>query len=188
MRVDWQNTTSKARMIEVYKDFHPSIRAIIEKADSDPKVWNLLDMAKMPTFINSRLAVMGDAAHPFLPHQGQGGGQAIEDAMSLAAVLPLGTSVDDIPDRLKIYEQCRYERAHQIQDFTRTAGKDTKELAAEGKKLDMNEYQMYNLGHDAWDYSKHALQKHLEEQDLTARFRNPLSFGPSPGPRRKSHQ
>lgn len=104
----------------------------------------------MPTFVNGRLAVLGDAAHPFLPHQGQGGGQAIEDAVSLAAVLPLGTTTDDIPDRLTVYEQCRYERAHKIQEFTRTAGKDANDPSLEGKPLDMMEYQQYNFGHDAW--------------------------------------
>ncbi|KAK4542358.1 hypothetical protein LTR36_006814 [Oleoguttula mirabilis] len=179
----WQETGSKTRMLEIYKEFHPSVRAIIEKAE-EPKVWELLDMEKMPSFINGRLALIGDAAHPFLPHQGQGGGQAIEDAIALAAVLPLGTSASDIPDRLQIYEQCRYERAHKVQEFTRTAGKDMKQLAAEGKKLDMGEYQIYNFCHDSWDYATNALRKHLESQDSATRFRSPLSFGPSPGPRR----
>ncbi|KAK5130000.1 hypothetical protein LTR08_002555 [Meristemomyces frigidus] len=179
----WQETGSKDRMLDIFKDFHPSVKAIIEKAE-EPKLWKLLDMEPMPTFISGRLALIGDAAHPFLPHQGQGGGQAIEDAVSLAALLPLGTSPDDIPDRIKIYEECRFERSHKIQEFTRTAGKDATELAKEGKKLDMMEYQLYNFNHDAWDYSKNALQKSLEAQDPKTRFRSPLSFGPSPGPRR----
>jgi 2-polyprenyl-6-methoxyphenol hydroxylase-like FAD-dependent oxidoreductase len=32
--------------------------------------------------------LIGDAAHPFLPHQGQGGGIAIEDAASIAHSYP----------------------------------------------------------------------------------------------------
>ena len=28
-------------------------------------------MEKMPSFVHEKLAVIGDAAHPFLPHQGQ---------------------------------------------------------------------------------------------------------------------
>lgn len=136
-------------MLAIYDGFHSSVKAILEKAE-EPKVWKLLDMEKMPTFVNGRLAVLGDAAHPFLPHQGQGGGQAIEDAVSLAAVLPLGTTTADVSDRLRVYEQCRYERAHKIQEFTRTAGKDAKDLAKDGKQLDMMEYQQYNFGHDAW--------------------------------------
>ncbi|GAB1734024.1 hypothetical protein NU195Hw_g6716t1 [Hortaea werneckii] len=180
---DWQKTGSKERMLQIYDSFHTSCKSIIEKAEQ-PKIWKLLDMDKMPTFIHKRLAVMGDAAHPFLPHQGQGGGQAIEDAVSLAAVLPLGTLPEEVSERLQIYNRCRYERAHKIQDFTRTAGKDASELAAEGKKLDMHEYQAYNFCHDAWDYTKAALKDHLVSKDKTVRLRSPLSFGPSPGPRR----
>jgi hypothetical protein len=141
-------------------------------------------MDKLPTFVHERFALLGDAAHPFLPHQGQGGGQAIEDAVALGALLPLGTTRHDIPERLRLYNECRYERAHKIQDFTRTAGKDAGELAAEGKKLDMMEYQKYNFGHDAHDFATNKLRQLLVSQDPTARFRSPFGFGPSPGPRR----
>ncbi|KAK4556297.1 hypothetical protein LTR86_006441 [Recurvomyces mirabilis] len=181
---DWQETGSKAKMLEIYQSFSPNIVKILQHADeSQVKVWKLLDMDKMPSFINKNLAVMGDAAHPFLPHQGQGGGQAIEDAVSLAAVLPLGTTKADVADRLKIYEQCRYERAHKIQDFTRTAGMDEAELTAKGMKLDMMSYQFYNFTMDAWDFTKNALHKHLQSQDNSLRYRNPFGFGATPGPR-----
>lgn len=183
LAADWQQTGSKDRLLAIYKDFDTSVRTIIEKAE-DPKVWKLLDMDKMPTFVHERLALLGDAAHPFLPHQGQGGGQAIEDAVALAALLPLGTSRDEIPERLALYNECRYERSHKIQDFTRTAGKDASELAAEGKKLDMMEYQKYNFGHDAHDFATNKLHQLMDLKDPAGRFRSPCGFGPSPGPRR----
>lgn len=170
-------------MLAIYQSFDSSVQAIIEKAE-DPKVWKLLDMDKMPTFVHNRLALIGDAAHPFLPHQGQGGGQAIEDAVALAALIPQNTAPGDIPERLRLYNECRYERAHKIQDFTRTAGKDASELAAEGRKLDMMEYQKYNFGHDAFDFATNKLRRSLNSQDSAISFRSPLCFGPSPGPRR----
>lgn len=130
----WHETGSKTRMMEIFKEFAPSVRAVLGKADHTKlKAWNLLDMKRMPNLVNARLAVLGDAAHPFLPYQGQGGGQAIEDAISLATMFPLGTSSSAIPERLQLYEQCRYERAHKIQEFTRLVGRDASELAAEGK-------------------------------------------------------
>lgn len=98
-------------MLEVYKDFHVSIKAILAKAE-DAKVWKLLDMEQLPTFVYGKIALLGDAAHPFLPHQGQGGGQAIEDGVAMAALLPLGTTSEDLPERLKLYEKCRYEVSH----------------------------------------------------------------------------
>lgn len=44
-------------------------------------------------------------------------------------MLPLGTTPGDIPERLKLYEEIRYERAHVIQEYSRQGGQDL----AEGK-------------------------------------------------------
>ncbi len=56
--------------------------------------------------------------------QGQGAGQAIEDAAALGTVLPKGTHPSDVPERLQLYEKIRYERAHVIQEYSRQAGRD----------------------------------------------------------------
>jgi 2-polyprenyl-6-methoxyphenol hydroxylase-like FAD-dependent oxidoreductase len=56
--------------------------------------------------------------------QAQGAAQAIEDAAALAAVLPQGTTPAEVPERLKLYERIRYERAHKIQEHSRLAGLD----------------------------------------------------------------
>lgn len=133
----WQETGSKSQLLALFKRFGPGVAAILQKVnESKLKVWTLFDMRKMPSFVHERLAVMGDAAHPFLPHQGQGGGQAIEDAASLAALLPLGTPTEAVAERLRLYENCRYERSHNIQEFTRLAGRDAAELAAAKEPLD----------------------------------------------------
>ena len=59
------------------------------------------------------------------PDLAQGGAQAIEDAASLAAMLPRdAVDAAEIPARLRLYEQCRHERASAIQEFTRQSGRD----------------------------------------------------------------
>lgn len=59
------------------------------------------------------------------PDLAQGGAQAIEDAASLAAMLPRGgVDVAEIPDRLRLYEQCRCERVAAVQEYTRQSGCD----------------------------------------------------------------
>ena len=55
---------------------------------------------------------------------GQGAAQAIEDGAALASLLPPGTTAQDIPGRLQLYEQCRKERADWVQEDTRCRGKD----------------------------------------------------------------
>lgn len=128
---DWSTGGSKKLLLDVYVEYDHAAKALLDKARPESiKVWQLLDMQKLPTWTNDKLALLGDAAHPFLPHQGQGGGQAIEDAAALAVVLPFGTLSTEIPERLDVYQSCRYERAHRIQEYTRLAGKC---LAEEGK-------------------------------------------------------
>ena len=79
-------------MLELGSNFGADFRALQSTTLEDShQVWILLDLEGLPRWVNGTLALLGDAAHPFLPHQAQGGAQAIEDAVSLAIVLPLGT-------------------------------------------------------------------------------------------------
>ena len=65
---------------------------------------------------------MGDAAHPMVPHVGQGAGQAIEDGFTLAVFLE-GCTAETVADRLKLYETLRLERTRKVQALARAAGK-----------------------------------------------------------------
>ena len=49
--------------------------------------WALYDREPLPTWSHGRLTLLGDAAHPMLPHLGQGANQSIEDGMALATLL-----------------------------------------------------------------------------------------------------
>lgn len=64
----WQETGDKERMLKIYEEFAPPVKTLLNLVDASTlKVWNLLDMERMPSFVNSKLAVLGDAAHPLLP-------------------------------------------------------------------------------------------------------------------------
>lgn len=47
----------------------------------------------------------------------------------------------------------------------------------------MHKSTAYNFGHDEWDASTAALQKHLAAKKPEMRHRAPYGFGPAPGPR-----
>ncbi|KAJ4129654.1 hypothetical protein NW754_003936 [Fusarium falciforme] len=176
---DWSTDANKSMLLKVYENFDPALVNLLGKADaSSLKVWELLDMEVLPSWTKDRLALLGDAAHPFLPHQGQGAGVAIEDAASLAVVLPRGTVPEQVPERLQLYQEFRLERAHKIQQFSRRAGRDSVD-----KDFDMMEYSNYNMGHDEWDHSIDRFRKWDWAQKPHLYWRMPISFGPFPGPR-----
>ncbi|KAI8937429.1 hypothetical protein NX059_005152 [Plenodomus lindquistii] len=178
---DWQNDGNLGKMLEVFKEFEPPILRLLGMAEEETlKVWELLDMESLPSWTEGRLVLIGDAAHPFTPHQGQGAGQAIEDATSLAVMLPSTTTLDTIPARLKLYQKCRYERASAIQEISRIAGMDL----GTGPPVDNARNTAFNFSHDEWHASTQALRKwEWENNKNMLLWRMPTSFGPMPGPR-----
>ena len=137
---DFDQQGSKAALTRAFSAFDAGARRALEYAGDDLSVWDLYDMEEMPRGHNGKLVLMGDAVHPFLPFMGmldvsqfntranaspgQGAAMAIEDAASLAALLPSGTSVEEIPERFRLYQQCRQERATFIQQASRLNGLD----------------------------------------------------------------
>jgi 2-polyprenyl-6-methoxyphenol hydroxylase-like FAD-dependent oxidoreductase len=70
---DWNQQGHLGKMLEVYKDFAPSIVKLLSMADEETlKVWELLDMETLPTWTDGRLVCIGDAAHPFTPRRSPG--------------------------------------------------------------------------------------------------------------------
>jgi salicylate hydroxylase len=84
--------------------------------------WGIYDRAPLPHWSTGRITLMGDAAHPMVPHVGQGAGQSIEDGFTLAVLLE-GCSTGEVADRLKLYEAIRRERTSKVQALARAAGK-----------------------------------------------------------------
>ena len=122
---DYNTAASKTKLLDVYKDFEPSVVKMISKADAETiKMYPLFDMQQLPTFVRARLALIGDAAHPFTPHLAQGGAQAIEDAASLGVMLGRGVTAAEVPARLELYNKARYTRASNIQEYSRIVGGD----------------------------------------------------------------
>jgi len=136
----WEQTGGLDRLLQVYESFSPAVVKLLGKAEPHSiKIWKLLDMEVIPRWTNERVALLGDAAHPFLPHQGQGAGVAIEDAAALSIVLPLGTKPREVAERLKLYQDIRLERANRIQEFSRLMGKDLDEKASLDSMLKVSE-------------------------------------------------
>ncbi|OJJ43185.1 hypothetical protein ASPZODRAFT_136370 [Penicilliopsis zonata CBS 506.65] len=109
--------------------FPEAVQRITESAEN-PQAWTLRQLPALPDWVRGRAVLLGDAAHPFQPYLGQGGAMAIEDAVSLAVLLPAETTVEQIPDRLKLYDTGRRPRVDLVMEYTLLNGQD------EGKRVD----------------------------------------------------
>lgn len=67
---DWQTKGNKEVMTSIYNNFGPAVRAVLAHADPEKiKLYPLMDMEPLPKWTTGRLALIGDAAHPFLPRK-----------------------------------------------------------------------------------------------------------------------
>ncbi|KAF9880333.1 salicylate hydroxylase [Colletotrichum karsti] len=124
---DWHNSVDKSHLLERFSGFHHSVLALLEKA-SEVKQWPLLYRAPIPTWRKGRTILIGDAAHPMLPHQGQGGAQAIEDGVALGICLLNAESSAAVPERLEIFENIRRNRASAVTIFSNAAQDEAEKI------------------------------------------------------------
>ncbi|KAL4757336.1 uncharacterized protein BDW70DRAFT_153410 [Aspergillus foveolatus] len=114
----WHNAGSVSQLLETFHDFGEELQEMCRMAE-DVKLWSLASRNPAPMFFRGKLAVIGDAAHPMLPHQGQGAAQAFEDAAALAGVMTADTTVDQISRRLELYNELRYAHAVTVMVMSR---------------------------------------------------------------------
>jgi 2-polyprenyl-6-methoxyphenol hydroxylase-like FAD-dependent oxidoreductase len=88
------------------------------------RVDELFDREPLDSWGSGRVTLLGDAAHPMLPHTGQGAAQALEDAVALGVAVGHDT---DLTRALRRYERVRMartaplvRRGRRIAQFTTT--------------------------------------------------------------------
>jgi salicylate hydroxylase len=127
--------------------------------------WGIYDRAPLPYWSTSRVTLMGDAAHPMVPHVGQGAGQSIEDAITLAVLLE-GCAASEVADRLKSYEALRLARTSRVQALARAAGKlyrsELENPSAKAERLrEWMAQGQWVFAHDAEEAARDALVERI---------------------------
>jgi 2-polyprenyl-6-methoxyphenol hydroxylase-like FAD-dependent oxidoreductase len=110
----------KAAALQQFRGWHAPVTAVIEATDSAAILaHDIYDRAPIPAWSAGRVTLLGDAAHPMVPNLGQGGAQAMEDAVVLARCL----QQVDIPASIVAYGRERMDRTARIVQGSRTMGR-----------------------------------------------------------------
>ncbi|KAK0701081.1 hypothetical protein B0H67DRAFT_595901, partial [Lasiosphaeris hirsuta] len=162
-------------VLELLRGFDPAVKQLVRKVHpAQLKAQPLLGMEKLPSWVNGKLALLGDAAHPFPSFHGQGTAQAIEDSAALAT----------------LYEKIRYDRAHQLQDAEQNgAGADAMDAAPAFRRMPISFGACPGPRQDGFGnpYGSHAERTFLKASIMFKTSRTYLqSFLPTPSFRFRS--
>ena len=107
---------------EVRKGFehvHEVARKIIDHG-TDWKLWVLCDRDPVENWVDGRVTLLGDAAHPMMQYFAQGACMAMEDAVCLAHMM--ATYPNDLERALEAYRAQRVVRTARVQLQSRAIG------------------------------------------------------------------
>lgn len=112
----------RGELLRRFGSWHDPVPALLERIDPAAVLQHdLYDLAAaLPRLHHGRIAWLGDAAHAMTPNLGQGGCQAVEDAVVLAHLLDRGAGV---PAALAAYSAARCSRTDAIRIRSRRAGR-----------------------------------------------------------------
>lgn len=152
MKESWSAPGDPADLAREFAGWDPMVEAIIAQVKTTFR-WGLYDREPLGTWTRGRLTLLGDAAHPMLPHAGQGANQAIEDGVALATVLARADRAS-APRALLIYEALRREHTAGVQRKSRLNGAryeaSSGDLRVRDRELDRQaEERAWIWNHDA---------------------------------------
>ena len=111
---------AKKNLLELFRGWHQPIQEIISATEESAILRNdIQDRDPLKSWGSGCVTLLGDAAHAMTPNFGQGGCQAIEDALVLARTL---TQSRTVAEALRSYESERITRTSPIVMGSRRAG------------------------------------------------------------------
>ncbi|NNG75821.1 FAD-dependent urate hydroxylase HpxO [Acinetobacter sp. ANC 4277] len=103
----------KALLKEYFTGWCPQVQKLIDNINEQTtNRVEIHDIEPFAQFYKGRVVIVGDAAHSTTPDIGQGGCQAMEDAIYLSRALQINTL--GLEDALKRYQNKRNERANEL--------------------------------------------------------------------------
>jgi len=115
----WTATSTPDEVAPGFTMFPPMMEKIIRAAPGTISAFAIYDREPIEKWVEGRIALLGDAAHPMLPFRGQGANQAMQDAAALARHVAPALAEGDVPAALTAYETERVPRTRAFQDKSR---------------------------------------------------------------------
>ena len=109
---------SRDEVMQGFEHIAPIARQIIEHGDNW-KLWVLCDREPISNWVDGRVALLGDAAHPMLQYFAQGACMAMEDAVCLAHCVETHETIESA---LETYQTMRRVRTARVQMNSRLIG------------------------------------------------------------------
>ena len=136
-RESWSAAGDPDALRAAFAGFATPVTELLKQVDAT-FWWGLYDREPLARWTTGRLALLGDAAHPMLPHLGQGANQAVEDSFALAAALK-DASAADVPAALRRYALVRRRRTDIVQANSRSNGEryDTVNRTADNRDREL---------------------------------------------------
>jgi len=111
----------KADLLARFGGWHEPVRAVVESTPEGAILrTDISDRDPIERWSEGRMTLLGDAAHPMTPNLGQGGCQAIEDAVVLDLCL---SATGDVAAAFKDYETRRLRRTARVVREARRFGR-----------------------------------------------------------------
>ena len=110
---------SAEQVMAGFRHLHPMVRYIIGQG-RDWRLWVLCDRDPVERWVEGRVALLGDAAHPMLQYMAQGACMAMEDAVCLARAME--TPGGAVEPALAAYNAARALRTARVQLLSRAMG------------------------------------------------------------------
>jgi salicylate hydroxylase len=123
---------SQVEVLRGFAHVHERAQSIIRHG-RDWRLWVLCDRDPNERWVDGRVALLGDAAHPMLQYFAQGACQAMEDAVCLSHML--SQYPDDCAAALEHYRAQRFGRTARVQLLSRAIGEHIYHPAGEHARL-----------------------------------------------------
>ena len=108
----WSEHADMQELLDVFEGWNDEVRMLLEAMPHELCFkWALLGREALDTWIQGRVALLGDAAHPMLPFLGMGATTAIEDGLVLARACKAAA---DPSEALTRYDAARRVRGNLI--------------------------------------------------------------------------